>query len=231
MMESCRTTPARYEIKMTCDEMYLPEARAWLQLHPATFVQAYPPRQVNNLYFDTHEATCLNDHLAGAADRKKLRLRWYGKTDSAVQGTLELKTKSNQLGWKICCLIPLTLDLATISWHDLARQLRAHAAGPVAVWLSHADRPTLLNRYMRAYYETVDRQIRITLDHDLRVYDQIAAPSPNLTFTTPVASRAVMEVKSDPAFHRRVSDILSSFPFPVERHSKYVSGLLGSSYF
>ncbi len=86
----------RYEVKMTCSEIHLPDARAWINLHPDLFSEAYPPRQVNSLYFDTRDLDCLNDNLIGTGQRKKLRLRWYGAGYDAVQGTLELKCKSNQ---------------------------------------------------------------------------------------------------------------------------------------
>ena len=65
--------PTRYEIKMTCDEVFLGEVRAWVNLHPEVFLEAYPPRRVNSLYFDTLERDCLNDNLIGASDRAKNR--------------------------------------------------------------------------------------------------------------------------------------------------------------
>jgi hypothetical protein len=67
----------RYEVKMACDQVYLPDVRAWVQLHPAAFIEAYPLRQVNSLYFDTLDGDCLNANLIGISERRKLRLRWY----------------------------------------------------------------------------------------------------------------------------------------------------------
>ena len=55
---------------------------------------------VNSLYFDTYEVGCLTDNLFGVSDRTKLRFRWYGDDFRRVRGHLELKGKSNQLGWK-----------------------------------------------------------------------------------------------------------------------------------
>jgi hypothetical protein len=220
--------PTRYEIKMTCAEMHLPDVRAWVDLHPETFIEAYPPRRVNSLYFDTRETECLLDNLIGTGERQKLRLRWYGDDCSSVRGTLELKCKSNQLGWKVYHPLPITFDLTSTSWRAFMGQVKEHASGPFAVWLSQLDQPTLVCSYTRAYYESIDRQIRVTIDYDVAAYEQVTPLAPNLKIKAPVSPHVVVEVKAEPALHRRMSDVLSSFPIQVGRNSKYVNGVLGS---
>jgi hypothetical protein len=218
----------RYEYKITCDELYLPEVRSWVRLHPSAFVEAYPPRQVNSLYFDTPQADCLHDNLMGASERRKLRFRWYGPDVSAVRGVLELKCKANQLGWKRNCPIPIIFDLAGISWADLIQQMRQHAEGIVALWLSSADQPVLLTSFVREYYESIEHQIRVTVDYAQAVYEQLTYSAPNLAIKTPHRAQVVIEVKSDSGLSRRVSDVASSFPLRVGRNSKYVNGVLDS---
>lgn len=220
--------PVRYEVKMTCDEVYLPDVRAWVNLHPEVFVEAYPPRQVNSLYFETRDVDCLNDNLIGIGQRKKLRFRWYGDDCSNVQGALELKCKSNKLGWKERCPIPATFDLTTVSWRALMQQMREQVAGTFAIWLSYLDQPTLINSYVREYYESVDRKVRVTVDYSQVAYEQITYLIPNLVIRAPIPSPIVVEVKSDARLHRRVSNALSSFPLQAERNSKYVNGVVGS---
>jgi hypothetical protein len=218
----------RYEIKMTCDEIHLPDARAWINLHPDLFSEAYPPRRVNSLYFDTYDLDSLNDNLIGSGQRQKLRLRWYGADYTAVRGVLELKCKSNQLGWKEHCPIPSTLDLTTTSWRAIIQQLRAQANDLFRIWLSYTDRALLINNYWREYYESIDRQVRVTLDYDQAAFEQITYLRPNLTVKSPVPSLIVVEVKSDATLHRRVSNVLSLFPLQVARNSKYVNGVTES---
>jgi hypothetical protein len=210
---------------MTCDQVYLPEIRSWLQMHPAGFEQAYPPRQVNSLYLDTPEMDCLSDHLDGALERSKLRFRWYGRDHAAVQGVLELKHRSNRFGWKEYSPVPVTFDLTTILWHHWMQQLRAYAKGNIAVWLTWRDQPTLVDSYVREYYESIDQRIRVTVDHDQVIYDQVAYPMPNLSSCAPSDGQIVVEVKSGPHLCRRLSDVLSSFPFRAGRNSKYVCGM------
>jgi hypothetical protein len=220
--------PTRYEIKMTCDEIYLPDVRAWIDLHPETFIEAYPPRRVNSIYFDTHETECLLDNLIGTGERQKLRFRWYGDDCSSVRGTLELKCKSNQLGWKEHCPLPITFDLTSISWDAFVRQVKEQVSGLFAVQLSQLDQPTLVCTYMRAYYESIDHQIRVTADHNVTAYEQITSLKPNLKIKAPIPPHVIVEVKAAPALHRRISDVLSSFPIQVGRNSKYVNGILDS---
>jgi hypothetical protein len=98
----------------------------------------------------------------------------------------------------------------------------------MALWLSRIDRPTLLNRYLREYYESMDRRVRITIDYAQRFYEQVSYPAPNLVIWSPVDSVVVVEVKCDVDQHRRLSNVLSLLPLQVERNSKYVNGLLGS---
>lgn len=218
----------RYEYKITCAELYLPEVRSWVRVHPAAFVEAYPPRQVNSLYFDTPEAHCLHDNLMGVGERRKLRFRWYGNDFAAVRGILELKCKANQLGWKRYCPIPITFDLMAISWISLMQQMRRHAEGVVALWLSSADQPVLLTSFVREYYESIDHQIRVTVDYAQAVYEQITYAAPNLAARTPRREQVVIEVKSDSGLSRRVSEVVSSFPLRIRRNSKYVNGVLDS---
>lgn len=221
----------RYEVKMTCSEIYLPDVRSWVRLHPDAFIEAYPSRQVNNVYFDTQELDSFVDHVSGASARSKLRYRWYGEDYAAVQGALELKHRTNQLSWKELCPIPVTFDLSAISWTDLMQVLRQHAQGAMGIWLATKDRPTLLNSYQREYYESLDGQVRITIDYAQRAYEQVTYLVPNLTMRAPFESPLVVEVKADPTLQRRVSNTLSSLPMQVERNSKYISGVQDALHF
>lgn len=225
MMDEQIAASARYELKMTCDEMYLPEIRSWVRLHPDGFVEAYPLRQVNNIYLDTFAADHLNDHLMGVSERQKLRFRWYGTQDSDIQGALELKGKTGLYSWKKQSPVSCTFDLTRTSWTDWMGTLRRHADREAASWLLLIERPTLLNRYLREYYTTFDGQVRLTVDYQMRVYDQMTHQTPNLELDLSIEPRVVLEFKSDPALSRRLSDILLWFPLRTERNSKYVTGM------
>lgn len=205
----------------------VPELRVALRLHPAHWRVAYPSRQVNNVYFDTLDYRNLSANLAGYAERAKLRLRWYGSDLACVDGAnLELKRKSGRIGWKEIYAVDLSVDLAGGRWSELRRQLRAAIAGRGQVWLDRFGMPTLVNHYRRAYYETPDGTVRLTLDTDLRAYTQPSAIEPNLTVPSPIAETAVLELKAAREYAARLSTILASFAHRVDRFSKYVQGMV-----
>lgn len=202
-----------------------------MRLQPEAFVQAHPLRRVNNRYSYLFELESPNDHLDGVGERSKLRLRWYGEGFSVVQGVLELKHRSNRVGWKSYCPMPPTFDLTTISWNELMGQLREHATGEHAMALARVERPTLLNSYVREYYESMDEQIRLTIDSEQRVYEQLTHTTPNVRFPARATNGIVVEVKADPSLARRISNLYSSLPVLVEQNSKYVDGILNSTRF
>jgi hypothetical protein len=224
-MRSPEPAFARYEIKLACAAEYLPEVRCWVRGHPALFSETYEPRRVNNIYLDTLAGDDLGAHLSGIGRRQKLRFRWYGEAPSAVRGSLELKCRAGHLGWKQTYEIPRSFDLCHISWHEWMAQVRALAEGPAMTWLASVERPTLINGYRREYFEASEGQIRLTIDHPVSVYDQIAYASPNLLFAVPTLREISVEVKASLAEWRRLPEVLARFPLRAVRHSKYVSGM------
>ncbi|MBN1399908.1 MAG: VTC domain-containing protein [Anaerolineae bacterium] len=215
----------RYEVKLVCPAWRLPEVRVWMTLHPECFQEAYPVRQVNSLYLDTLSHDGLDANLSGIGERAKLRLRWYGQEHHRAQTQLELKRRIHRLGWKEIQPLPGPLDLPSLSWAELLARLRADATPAFRSRLVESDRPTLIVSYQRGYYCSADGDLRITLDQGLQLYEQYLQPAPNLCLAAPPTEDLIVEIKADVRFHRRVSDLLSSCPWPVSRNSKYIVGM------
>jgi hypothetical protein len=215
----------RYELKLVCGGSWRAQAQSWMQLHPAGFATAYPPRRVNNIYLDTPSCDSLSANLAGVSKRQKLRLRWYGDDPQHIQPWLELKVKENLLGDKKRALLPCTIDL-TQSWVEILRIVQNHAPDECRPWLSGMIRPTLFNRYQREYYVTPDGAIRATVDFSQYACDQRFSPSPNLRYSLPIPDTTIIEIKGAPEEIDRLQEIVNLFPIPRSRNSKYVSGLL-----
>jgi len=215
----------RYEIKLVCDHHRLPQARSWIRLHPAGFVVAYPPRQVNSLYLDTPHLSSLNANLEGVTERQKLRLRWYGGAVTDFQPYLELKQKRNLLGRKERYLLPCRLDMA-LPWIDILEKVRASAPPDWQTLLQTVNQPTLLNSYEREYYVTPDDAVRVTLDYAQAAYDQRLCPRPNLRARLPIADGVVIEIKTSDEQAERLQEVVAQFPVHRHRNSKYVGGLL-----
>lgn len=213
----------RYELKMVFGATQLPEVRSWTHLHSAGFRVTYPPRQVNNVYFDTSDLDAFNDHLDGITARRKLRYRWYGGHFAPQRGTLEVKYKSARIGRKMTQPVICPLDFATMSWAAVRRALIASADDVFAELLRTAAQ-ALINHYRREYYVSSDGLTRVTLDYDLRAYSQHAAV-PNITFPNPPDQVMLIEFKRGLGHEADFADILAEFPQRVTRYSKYVDAL------
>jgi hypothetical protein len=223
------TTVSRYEVKIPLPPAVLPALRMDLRLHPAHWRRAYPPRQVNNVYFDTPDYRNLSANVAGHTERAKLRLRWYGPNPHRIAAAnLELKRKAGRVGWKEICAADVRFNLERGSWPELYRALRAGVAPGGQVWLDRLEIPALINHYRRSYFVTPDGAVRLTLDTDLRAYAQLRAFTPNLTSPSPIAETVVLELKAPVAEAARISQILGSFSARVDRFSKYVQGMLAA---
>lgn len=221
----------RYELKLPCDATLLAQARSWIRLHPEGFRTSYPTRQVNNLYLDSPGLTNLAENLAGQAERRKLRFRWYGKLPqpAVVEVVLELKIKHGYVGDKK--RLPLETPLALNQpYKRILADLRAEVPDDWQPWVLKANQPALINHYRRDYFESPDGVIRCTLDFEQTYYDQRYSLRPNLSHVLVANDQIVIEIKAPVELEERLERAMDSFPIPRHRHSKYVDGLLSGTF-
>lgn len=221
--------PVRYELKIRCPAFYRPQIEAWVRTHWAHWRVRYPPRQVNNIYFDTPDCQNVEDNLDGFGERRKLRLRWYGPSlERVTDARLELKCREGAVGWKEVCPVDVDLDLTRQTWAEIYTRLRVAADPRMAVYFVAAAMPSLINCYHRAYYATPDEAVRLTIDTSLRAYDQRFSSRPNLTRAARLPDWTIVEFKAVAEYLPRLADILADFPFRPDRCSKYVSGVVSA---
>jgi hypothetical protein len=224
-MTAAEDISTRYELKQAYSDLLLPELRSWVEMHPAGFRIAYPSRWVNSIYFDTHGLDTFNDHIAGVPVRRKLRYRWYGQNLRIAQGgQVEVKNKSEYAGWKLIEKLAPTFVLDDNHWAKLMDEYRAAASGVIKELLS-VCRPVLLTVYRREYYVSANGQVRLTIDSQLRGYDQYLASRPNLSFCHPSDGQAILELKSEVSQADELAEVLSHFPVRASRYSKYVNNI------
>ncbi len=214
----------RYEIKMTFDEQRLAEVRSWVLSHREAFQVAYPPRQVNNIYFDTFERALLQKHLDGVAERSKVRFRWYGASWQAKNGQLEIKRKHAQLGDKLTYPVLSELDLERQAWEILQKNIRDDLPDD-SKHILDGMRPALINQYQREYYASMDGVLRVTLDFGLVTFAQTFGSAPNISFPQPLHGQMVIELKAPKEAHQRIADAMSAFPLYARQNSKYLLGM------
>ena len=219
----------RYEIKIVLGASHLSEMRSFVFSHSNAFGIAYPPRQVNNLYFDTFDHQCLIDHIDGVPNRAKIRYRWYGDTWKLNTGQLEIKKKIARLGHKT--IFPFTgcIDLVRSNWREVHSAL-CLGLGLMDISQGILDllemlQPTLINRYKREYYLSMDGVVRLTLDYDIRSYEQGFSFRPNISYQKPSLNNLIVELKAPKNEYQRIADVLSEFPRRCSRYSKYLIGM------
>lgn len=215
----------RLEIKRVSHELFLPEVRSWLRLHPAGFSASYPPRWIHNIYFDSAELESYMANLDGVSRRRKIRLRWYGDERVRVRGTFEVKCQQNSRGWKLSQRVDRTFDLRALTWREMVRALRGELRPDLRAYLEPSEAPVLLNRYLREYYSSGDGRLTVTLDSRLEMYDQTRSSLPNLDARLPRPECLILEFKMPTRLARECAEAISVLPLRVTRCSKYALGV------
>lgn len=216
----------RYERKFLIEQLDAGRVRAIVKLHPALFSEAYPPRYVNNLYLDTGELTGYWDNLAGAGDRVKVRVRWYGELFGYLEKpVLEYKIKRGLVGTKLHYpLEPFTLaeGFSPIAFREalcsaaaLPGEVRGHLRGVKVV---------LLNRYFRSYWVSRDGLLRATIDSQMAYYNADRLSNAFLQRRS-AGNTVVLELKYRPEHDALATRAAARFPFRASRSSKYVQGV------
>lgn len=215
---------ARHEVKFVAPPLDYARVESWIRMHPAGFHSPYPPRRVNNVYFDNHDLFAFDENLVGASRRTKVRLRWYGNTWTPDRCTLEVKRRRNALGWKLSYRVG-GFDFTATRWAELRADLRRQLPAEARVWLDANPCPVLINRYHRQYFESGDRRVRVTLDRDPEVYSQLETSRPNTTRRANLPATIIVECKFDWRDRRLGNAVIQGLPLRASRNSKYVIGV------
>lgn len=215
---------ARFELKFVTAETAYHELTGWLRQHPAAFYRPYPPRQINNVYFDRFDYDSYEDSMAGISAREKVRYRWYGDAELPQPGQLEIKLRKNRLGWKKSYPVAGLSGTAT-SWNRIKREILEGMPREAGWWLHEYDWPILINRYERDYWVSRGNGIRATIDRQLRVYDQRYSSRVNTLRRSDMSRYIVLEVKGPSRSAEVLSEIVTKLPLPLSRHSKYCNAV------
>ena len=177
---------------------------------------------MSSLYFDNINWSSVTDNITGIANRKKIRLRWYGQEEKNIP-FLELKIRDGRLGRKIA--YPLrslqdrlfSMDIGSIMAEVKREMIKQH------VIIDEDLMSTLQVSYDREYYEDLDG-IRITIDQNIKFFGACSNQKLSTTLCTPYPYK-VMEIKFHPSLKSRVSELMRPLHITTKRHSKYLVGL------
>jgi len=211
----------RYEIKMACQEHAYHAVRAHITGLPVPVHTLFPARRVQSIYMDTHFATALKENLAGISERRKLRFRWYGDQEERVTGHLELKVRTNELGYKKRLAIEHALQIEGRPKWLFSRSLAAHATPYWRQQIEMGREPVQWIRYDREYFSSHGGLVRITIDRHLEAFDLRSMPVLSARFPTPVPRILIIEVKAPKEHARLVREVTSCLRLKIDKCSKF----------
>jgi hypothetical protein len=215
----------RYERKFRPGELDEAEMRLLVMLHPKGFKKTYPDRQINNIYFDRPSMAAFHENIEGVSPRMKLRIRWYGDLlQYNARPFLEIKRKFGFVGDKIRIYLPDWDNHLGLSDFDVKKLLK-DSVDP-AGYCSYACgmNSILVNRYVRSYFETCDRNFRLTVDRNLS-FCAFSSGKGNLKRKVSDPD-TIVELKYAAGHDREADLITKEFAMRVHRISKYVQGVL-----
>ena len=182
----------RFDSKYVVPVSWLENLVQELGEHSVLSIQNQVSTVYNNLYFDTPEGTCLEDHIRGKNIRYKVRIRQYANTGVAFLEVklrdVHSKTYKHRVVRNGAWDAPLTQD----EFDFLSQHL------PNA----NALAPTLQSRFERFTLIHVSQGERITFDQDLRFKMPWATEDEDHPWVKPTPHLAVVEWKQSEVNHQ-----------------------------
>jgi SPX domain protein involved in polyphosphate accumulation len=160
-------------------------------------INIFQKRKIISLYFDNSNYQMYYDSVEGSLPRKKIRLRNYQNK----KNYFEFKISSTEGRFK-------TSHLITQKKFDEIKNIG------ILDNLYGSCKPLLFVEYNREYFEFKD--IRVTIDNDINYF------SYHRKFLGDEKD-IVVELKAP--FKKSINELMTDFPFPRSRFSKYCNGV------
>ncbi len=219
-------TGYRYERKFAVSGISVEGIESIIKNNEAFFKEIFYERYVNNIYFDTQNLTFYNDNVSGKSQRKKYRIRWYGKLSGLIRNpVLEIKIKNGEAGTKKSYPLREFYFKDKINLKEISETCFNASELPDEVREAVKNLfPVLINRYKRKYFLDFSGKYRITLDSETE-YFNISGGKAVLSNKATGEGYPIVELKYNIEDNKGASDISSLFPFRMTKNSKYVNGI------
>jgi hypothetical protein len=216
-------TDRRIELKDVFTTDDLPSIEKSIKLSRFAFYKPYPNRKVNSLYFDDLRFSALEESIEGNSLRTKKRLRWYGDSKNKNNAVLEFKKKLGTYSWKELYRNYYCINPIAQKWSDFIQPLINDATLPLK---KISDTPASIVTYDREYYSSFDNNIRVTLDRNIKTYQQTNLLRPNFSFHRKHSSKIILEIKVSVEHSGLIREVFRDIPFNPQRFSKYCESLI-----
>lgn len=216
---------ARYEIKFNAPSSQYERIKQWIFLHQANMYKPHQSNIINNIYFDNLNLDSFYENISGCSLRTKMRLRWYGDTLNPKTTRLETKIKKNNLGWKTVEEVKFEKNLSKLNYPKIIEIINSQVSNVTKLRLNSVNVPILINKYNRDYFISNDQKIRITIDTNIKFYDQRHHKKINLKFNEVPIECLITEFKMNASDVKLGEKIISSIGLSRTKSSKYVIGV------
>ena len=215
----------RFERKFIIPERLTHSIEEVIKSNSALMRKIFYPRFINNIYFDNPGFQFYFENIDGVCERMKMRIRWYGNLkDRIKKPVLELKQKHGLTGTKSFYRMP-SFNLSDIYQPGFLSSLFQKTNLDMRKKnLILSLKPTLINRYQRKYFLSLDQKFRLTIDDHLE-YFPVSSPEQLSSGGLKDSLNKIMELKYSPIYQLESANITQEFPFRVIKNSKYVRGI------
>ncbi len=215
----------RCEVKFASYNINYPIIMNWLKSNNLNFKKEYDNRTINNLYFDTNNLDAYKDNVYGHSSRIKTRFRWYGDFKQKNFGNLEFKFKRNIYGWKERYKIEKLSLVNNKDLNSIKTTINNYIPFRAKTFFSKNNIPQIVNQYEREYFISNNNKFRITIDKNMKIFNQRNTNLLNLKKESIIQNYIILEVKFGRSSYSKIKDILHDIPIRASRNSKYINSI------
>ena len=125
------------------------------------FIESYPKRIINSLYYETIDYRNYSDSENGIANRSKIRIRFYNEGETGIQ--LEIKKKCGDLGYKLSPSLD-SVNVKKFGKLIFSQSIYKNINLKLPTIIDSLYFPIVFIKYNRSYYTSDEFDLRITID-------------------------------------------------------------------
>ena len=214
---------SRYELKFVTYDVNYFLIKHWIKMSQHNFFREYNNRIVNNIYFDSLNFKSFSDNVDGQSKRVKTRYRWYGKFEKQSYGNMEFKIKRNVFGYKKTYNVKNLIIDEKKDFRYINNKIFNELPQDIGIFFKQNDNPQIINQYEREYFKTKNQKFRVTIDKNIKIFDQRKSNTPNISRKTISQNYIVLEIKFDRKSRKDIEDLISNIPIRISKNSKYIN--------
>ena len=219
----------RRELKFTTNEIYYSDIINWIKNNKVNFKKHFPKRLINSIYFDNYSYSSFKENIYGDSKKTKIRLRWYNTFFFSMDGFFEVKKRDNIYNYKKTIKIPNLVIKLNSNFKEIIQTLKLNLEPIDTIELDARPFPTIISQYTREYYIDFDKEIRITIDRNIKTFDQRLSNKINLKNEITIPNLMVVEFKFKDASINKLLNSFNNFPLRLSKNSKYINGIRAAS--